>query len=246
MINVNAGSGVMSSLVSVEPLGEAVELVLRRPEKRNAFDRDLAEQALDAALAIDRDGSAKALIVRGEGGTLSAGADLSDPDEWSASRNAYPGDPRARLLRVLRAMDIPTVAVVDGYALGLGLGLAGAATFVVASTRSVFGMPEAPMGFFPFGVAPYLLDRVAVATVLEWALSARRVSAADAHAAGLVTHLVADADLDGAVHQLVDSLCALPRAVLVAAARFEERARTATPRDELIAWCEVSIGESSP
>jgi enoyl-CoA hydratase/carnithine racemase len=243
-IDVEAEPGVTIGLVSAEQVGESVEVVLRRPEKRNAFNRDLAEQAVDALIAIDRDPRVKAVILRGAGGTLSAGADVSDAEELGASRSAYTSDPRARLLRLVRAMAIPTIAVVDGYALGLGLGLAGAATFAVATPRSVFGMPEAPMGFFPFGVVPYLIDRVAVTTVIEWALTARRFSAADAAAAGLVTHL-ADVDVELAVRPLVDSLCALPRHVLVAGVEFARRARTAIPRDELIAWCEAAVAEGS-
>jgi enoyl-CoA hydratase/carnithine racemase len=123
-------------------------VTLRRPEKRNALNRGLALAACEALETVADDETIAVVVLDGAGGSLSAGADLSDPDAVASMRRDYPGDPLARLPRLLRSLAVPTVAVVDGYALGAGAELAGASTFTVATRRSIFGLPEGPMGFF--------------------------------------------------------------------------------------------------
>ena len=145
-------------------------------------------------------------------------------------RRDYPGDPLARLPRLIRSLAVPTVAVIDGYALGAGAALAGASTFAVATSRSVFGLPEGPMGFFPYGVVPFLSDRVAAHIVLEWGLSARKVPAEEAARAGLVTHLVEEAD--GLQHGAADDFQAL-------GTEFIDGILRDVPEDVVIAVVEV-------
>jgi enoyl-CoA hydratase/carnithine racemase len=231
-----------TTYVSAQVEGNVLHITLRRPERRNAFDRGLADAALAAVSGAQVDQSLRVVVLRGEGGTLSAGADTSDPADFEASRRNYVSDPRARLMRAVRGSTIPVVAAIDGYALGLGMALAGASTFALATRRSTFGMPEASMGFFPFGVAPFLTDRITVSRVLEWALTARRIPAEEAHTHGLVTHLVEDDALERALDELVRGLASTPRGVLVAGLQWQSRMRERAGAEELIAWCEAAIG----
>src|SRR5882757_3527191 len=156
-------------------------------------------------------------------------------------RRDYSGDPIARLPRLLRSLAVPTVAVVDGYALGAGAALAGASTFTVATRRSIFGLPEGPMGFFPYGVVPFLVDRVAAQTVLEWGLSARKVPAEEAARAGLVTHLVDDTDLGSAVDALTEALSTSGSKVARDGMRWLAKQRAGIAPEELITWGEAEI-----
>ena len=230
----------MSDVATVRS-GAALRVTLQRPEKRNALNRALAVAACEALEAAADDQTIAVVVLDGDGGSLSSGADLSDSDAVAAMRRDYPGDPLARLPRLLRSMPVPTVAVVDGYALGAGAALAGATTFTVASRRSIFGLPEGPMGFFPYGVVPFLTDRVAANTVLEWALSARKVPAEEAARTGLVTHLVEDADLAAAVDTLTTALCTSGPVVARNGVRWLTQQRSGATPEEMITWGEREI-----
>lgn len=232
----------MTNLISTYQHEATLELTFRRPEKRNALNAALAEAALDAFRVAQADESVRVIVLRGEGGTLSSGADLSNQDEFAASKRDYASDPRAVLVKEIYSSATPVIAVIDGYAIGLGMGLAGAATFAVSTTESAFGMPEAAMGFFPFGVVPYLVDRVASHTVLEWALTGARVSAADAHGSGLVTHLVGPDDLQPTVDTLAAALGKAPRSVTLGGMRFHGKVRARIAAGALIEWSERAIG----
>lgn len=228
-------------MVSTARSGAVLRVTLQRPEKRNALNRTLAVAACDAIKSGATDPSVATIVLAGEGGTLSAGADLGDPAEVESMRRNHPSDPLAQLPRLLRSLDVPTVAVVDGYALGAGAALAGATTFTVATHRSVFGLPEAAMGFFPYGIVPYLVGRVAAPTVLEWALSARRIPAEEAALAGLVTHLVDDDGLDEAVNELTEALSHNSASVARNGMRWLAKQQAGVDPSELISWCEAEI-----
>jgi enoyl-CoA hydratase/carnithine racemase len=227
--------------VSTTRSGAVLRLTLQRPEKRNALNRQLALDACEALGAVADDETIAVVVLTGAGGSLSAGADLSDAEAVAAMRRDYPGDPLARLPRLIRSLAVPTVAVVDGYALGAGAALAGASTFTVATRRSIFGLPEGPMGFFPYGVVPFLSDRMAAHTVLEWGLSARKVAAEEAARAGLVTHLVEDAELDAAVDALTQALSTSGPSVARDGVRWLARQRTGVTPEEMISWGEMEI-----
>lgn len=227
--------------VSTARAGAVLRVTLRRPEKRNALNRELALAACEALETVAHDQTIAVVVLDGAGGSLSAGADLSDPDAVAAMRRDYPGHPLARLPRLLRSLAVPTVAVVDGYALGAGAALAGASTFTVATRRSIFGLPEGPMGFFPYGVVPFLVDRVEAQTVLEWGLSARKVPAEEAARAGLVTHLVDDAELSSAVDALTGALSTSGSKVARDGMRWLAKRRAGIAPEELIAWGEAEI-----
>jgi enoyl-CoA hydratase/carnithine racemase len=220
-------------------------VTLRRPEKRNALNRELAEAACAALKAGAADPDVAVIVLAGEGGTLSAGADLGGGEDLTAMRRDFRNDPRAELPRLLRSLEVPTVAVVDGYALGAGSALAGCASFVVATGESVFGLPEAKLGFFPFGVVQFLVDRVSPTTVLEWALSARRVSAEEAARAGLVTHLVDRADLESTVDALTGALSSISPGMARDGKRWLAKQLAGGDPDELIAWCEAEISDAA-
>jgi enoyl-CoA hydratase/carnithine racemase len=101
----------------------------------------------------------------------------------------------ADALLVLRRIPKPVIAVVDGIALGGGLGLAAAADVVVATEESAFGLPEAQLGLAPAIIMPFLLERMRLQECRLWALSGYSRSASDAAKAGLVDVLTTRAEL---------------------------------------------------
>ena len=130
----------------------------------------------------------------------------------------------AAALRALRLGSKPSVALVDGPALGGGVGLAAACNGVVATERATFGLPEALFGLIPAMVLPLLLERMRPQKVRLWALTATRRSAEEALREGLVDEVVPSERLGRAARRWTRSLSrARPRAVR-ALAEFSLRA----------------------
>lgn len=150
---------------------------------------ELADQ-LERCLA---DRSLKAIALDAAGRAFSAGADVGEhrPEQAPQMIAGF-----SRLFRILGASELPIIMSVDGAALGAGFELALMADILIASERATFGQPEIRLGFFaPLGVA-FLSQRVGLAKSIEITSTGRTYTAADMHAMGLVSHLVAPEQLD--------------------------------------------------
>ena len=145
------------------------------PESAARFGQDF-----ESALSAD---SARVIALVGADNVFCRGMQPSSPD--AAELRDHLQDFAECLLR-MRFAAKPVVAVVDGVAIGGGLGLAATADLVIASNRSTFGLPEALFGFVPAVILPLLLDRMRPKDCRLWMLSGYSRSAADAMMAGLV------------------------------------------------------------
>jgi enoyl-CoA hydratase/carnithine racemase len=130
----------------------------------------------------------RVLVLEGADGSFCGGLDLehlADDRAATTSARAY-----ARCLEALRFATCPTIAVVDGAALGGGLGLAAACDVVVATRRASFGLPELLFGLLPAIVLPVLLERTSAQRLRLLALRACTVDAEEARSLGLVDEIV--------------------------------------------------------
>jgi enoyl-CoA hydratase/carnithine racemase len=142
---------------------------------------------------------ARYITVEGEAGAFCEGLDLdrlTDPaEDWTATQRRY-----VAMLRALQRAACPVVALVDGVALGGGLGLVAAADLVIATPKSTFGLPEVLVGLVPAVAMPYLAQRVGVAKARLLALDGGTVDAPTALRIGLVDELADDLDVAVARH----------------------------------------------
>jgi 2-(1,2-epoxy-1,2-dihydrophenyl)acetyl-CoA isomerase len=193
----------------VEDRGQVRWLSLNRPDRRNAVPMD-GWADLTTAFGDFEDSSSRVLVITGDGEDFCAGADL-DPsriDEIQAvadrhRRMKVVGDAALRLHRLTK----PTIAAVDGVAVGAGLNLALGCDLVVATERSRFSEIFVRRGLtLDFG-GSWLLPRiVGIQRAKELALTGRIVSGSEALAIGLVTELVAPDDLQSRVEEIAESL----------------------------------------
>ncbi len=179
----------MADLVRSERRGAVALLTLDRP-KLNALDAALLGALGDAVAAVGRDASARALVVTGEGRAFAAGADI----EAMSKMNAVEAEGFSRLghetFGALERLTIPTIAAVNGFALGGGCELACACDWIYASTKAVFGQPEVKLGLIPgFGGTTRVTRRVGLAWAKEIILGGQNLSADDALRIGLVNRL---------------------------------------------------------
>jgi enoyl-CoA hydratase len=187
--------------VKREQRGAVALLTLNRPEALNALDVATLE-ALEAEIAaVAADTALRALVVTGEGRAFVAGADIAAMQPMSATEAGAFSRLGQRTFAALEALALPTIAAVNGYALGGGCELALACDWIYASERARFGQPEVKLGILPgFGGTSRLLRRVGAAWAKEIVLGGEPIDAETALRIGLANRVFApDALLDAAV-----------------------------------------------
>ncbi len=180
-----------------------------RPDVFNAFDEQLIADLGAACAELDADASVRVVVLAGRGKHFSAGADLN----WMKRASAFTeeenrADARkfARMLRALSGMSKPTVARVQGAALGGGTGLAAACDMAVASTDASFATSEVKFGIIPSVISPYVLRAIGPRHALRYFQSGERFSAQRALAMGLVTEVCEREQLDATIAALIEPL----------------------------------------
>ena len=178
-----------SQRVVVERRGAAVLLTLNRPKALNALD-GATLSALAAAVEEVRDGDARALVLTGEGRAFAAGADIEAMGKMTPLEGAEFSRLGHASFAALESLEIPTIAAVNGFALGGGCELALACDWIYASTRASFGQPEVKLGLIPgFGGTSRLTRRVGVAWAKQMVLTADTLKADEAQRIGLVNRV---------------------------------------------------------
>lgn len=205
-------------------------ITLNRSRVLNAIDEHMAQALADALGRIARDGTARVLLLRGEGRAFCAGGDVarfSEEDPAAAVEAII--DPFHAALRALDALKLPTLAAVQGPVAGAGFSLALACDLCIAADDAVFTMAYARIGASPDGSATYRLPRlVGERKALELAMLAEPVRAPEALTLGLVNRVVPAADLAGEALALARQLAQGPT---TAYARIKHLVRHALGND---------------
>jgi len=191
-------------------------LTMNRPAVFNAFDEALIAELDDAFAQLGADDSVRAVVLAGAGKHFSAGADL----QWmqraaAASQDDNLADARrfSAMLSRIAECPKPTLARVQGAALGGGVGLVAACDMAVAAAAASFSVSEARMGILPAVIGPHLVNAVGLREARRLALTAARIGADEALRLGLVQRAVPLDGLDTAVDALLADLLACgPRA----------------------------------
>jgi len=195
-----------------------VTITLDSPERRNALDEELATQLRQAVRDVAADPGARCAVITGAGRAFCSGADLGE------FRHQESGGvlPRREMLGAyyrtfldVRDLAVPTIAAVNGPAIGAGLNLALVCDLRIAGASARFGATFVRLGIHPGGGATYMLARLlGPARAAEMLLGGELVDGARALEMGLVNRLVDDADLAATAAALAATIAAnAPRAV---------------------------------
>ena len=187
-----------TELVVVAEHGHVVELVLDRPEALNAISGALAERLAEACHELNRRGASHrgagpraAVLSSSNERAFCVGADLKERASFSDAQWLEQRPVLRALFDAVRAIEVPVVAAVAGYALGGGLELALSCDLIVADDTAQLGLPEAAVGLVPGGGGTQLVARRSgLAVAADLMFTARRVPAAEAFRLGLVDRLV--------------------------------------------------------
>ena len=213
----------------VERSGAIATITLNRPEARNAIDLVMRRELAAALDEVEADEAARVLILTGAGGHFCAGGDVKS---MRAKRStAAEGRARVELLNrmVLRLVDFPrpTLALVDGFAVGAGTNLALCCDLVIASDRARFGELFNKIGLVPDGGGTWLLPRlVGMARAKELIYTGDVFDAAEAARLGLVNRVVPVADLERETRALAERIAAGPPGAQRLAKHMLNRAAT--------------------
>jgi enoyl-CoA hydratase/carnithine racemase len=193
----------MTSTLTVEELGDRVVVTLRRPEARNAINAAMVRELHEVCAALEE--NPRLLLITGDGGVFAAGADIAELRQRGREQ-ALQGI-NSRVFDRIARLPMPTVAAVDGYALGGGAELAYACDLRLASPAAVFGNPEPGLGILAAAGACWRLRELVGASVAKQVLLAgRRLEADDACRIGLVAEVVPAGDLLKRAHALLDRM----------------------------------------
>lgn len=206
--------------LEIEHTGQVATIWMNRPEVFNAFNEALIADLSDACAALDADPAVRVVVLAGRGRHFSAGADLNWMKRASISSeddNRQDARRFAGMLQQLAGMSKPTIARVQGLALGGGTGLVAACDMAVATDDAAFATSEVRFGIIPAVISPYVLRAIGPRQALRYFQTAERISAQRALAMGLVNEVLPAAALDEGVAALVTALSAGAPQALTAA-----------------------------
>jgi methylglutaconyl-CoA hydratase len=188
--------------VQVTPRGIAT-VQLNRPDRGNAFNRAMLAELHRALGELAADEATRLAVLRGVGAHFCAGADLADREDQAASSTG------PAMLDVLAALDNlpkPTIAAVDGGAIGGGAAIAACCDIVVATDAAFFSIPEVRIGMAPVRLAPLFIRAMGQRSFRRYGMSGERIRAPEALRIGLAHQLCAPPALDATVAEIADAL----------------------------------------
>jgi 2-(1,2-epoxy-1,2-dihydrophenyl)acetyl-CoA isomerase len=213
--------------------GAVLMITLNRPDVLNAFNTGM-HRALAAALKEARDASVRAVVLTGAGRGFCVGQDLTEFRE-------APGDIGSRLrdnyhpnIRALRALEKPVIAAVNGAAAGAGMSIACACDLRIAADSASFIPAFINIGLIPDSGGSYFVTRIlGAARAFEWLVSGKKLTAAEAHAWGLVSEVVESDALAGRAAELAAQLADMPTRGIGMTKRLLDNAVDATLEEQL-------------
>lgn len=214
------------SHIRVERNGPVLHLWLNRPEARNAMTRQMQREIIALFDSIRDDRSVRVVIIRGAGKTFSAGGDIKNMQAagtQAGSQQASSGVDELRegnrrgglMLHTINTAPQAVIAVVEGFALGGGVGLSCVADITIAHAKATFALTEVTLGVVPATISPFVVGRLGLTQARYLGVTGARLSGAQAGAVGLA-QIVAedDATLEAELKSVVNRIlrCA-PQAV---------------------------------
>ncbi len=197
-------------IVSTRAAGVA-QVTMSRPDVFNAFDETMIKELGEAFTQLEQDDTVRVIVLAGDGKHFSAGADLQwmqraseASEEWNlADARVFAG-----ILAGIERCAKPTIARIQGAALGGGVGLACACDIAIAADNARFAVSEAKFGILPAVIGPHVTNAIGKRQAKRLALTTRQVRAEEALRIGLVQEVASLETLDEAVDATVKELLA--------------------------------------
>lgn len=195
--------------LKIEKKNAGAFITLNRPEVHNALNDVMIAELTAAIKAAEKELSTRYLFISGEGKSLCAGADI----HWmrQAASNSFDqnvADARklAELFEVIYQVRFPVIVHAKGSVFGGGVGLVAASDIVIAESDTVFCLSEVKLGIIPAVISPYVIRAMGERQAKRYIITAERFSGAQAHAMGLVHHVMAAEEIPTILTNLQSAL----------------------------------------
>lgn len=180
-------------------------LTLNRPERHNAFNEHVIKEIHEAVKFLDRHKSVRAVVLKGNGKSFCAGADL----EWmqraakfSKAENEADALALSHMYQALNTLSKPVIALAHGVIMGGGTGLVACADIVFSNPEAVFAFSEVRLGLIPATISPFVIAAIGARQARRYMLTGEKFDGRVAESLGLVHRLVPFADDMAAVAQI--------------------------------------------
>jgi methylglutaconyl-CoA hydratase len=191
---------------------EAVlRITLNRPEVHNAFNSETILELTDAFDRVIADDSIRVIVLTGEGKSFCAGADINWMREiirYSFEQNLEESLQLAEVMYKIYTLPKPTIAMVNGAAIGGGTGFLSVCDIAVAAEDAKFGLSEVKIGLVPAAISPYVVRKIGENKAREYFLTGQRISAQKALEIGLINEIVPKDKLEERVEELIEQFLA--------------------------------------
>lgn len=188
--------------------GAVTEVMLSRPEVRNALNTETIQELLALFQDIGQDATVEVVVLTGAGDkAFCAGADLAEVRslQTQAEIRQYFGN-MARLIDAIHTLPQPVIGAAFGYVLAGGMGLAAGVDVLVASEDAKFGLPEVKVGLYPMVVTAPISRLIGARRTLELGLTGRVIDAATAEAWGFVNRVVPEGEALAEAHKVAEEI----------------------------------------
>jgi len=195
--------------IKVEAQGPAIWVTLSRDDVRNAFNGRMLDELLDAFGAAAEVPGGRVVVLTGVGSAFCAGADLNwmrAVRDFTYEQNLEESNQVAAVMRAIYDCPLPTIARVNGPAIGGGAGLVACCDLAVAAQDARFSLSEVKLGLIPSCISPYVIRKIGEGNARELFLTGERISAEKARAIGLVNEVAPPDGLDVVVAKWVNQL----------------------------------------
>lgn len=214
-------------------------LTLNRPEKHNALNEQLIVEFQEHLVELDKHTDTRVIVLRGEGKTLCAGADLDFMKKMihlPSEQNIAQAEELAHLFQTLASLSKPTICLAKGAIKGGGVGLLCCCDIVIAEESTNFCFPETKVGIIPSTIAPYVLHALGFRTTQYLYLTAKVFDVFEAEKYGLIHEIVPNGNLQESANKYIEMLLANGPNALVHAKKWLKK---------LMSWNEDTIKESA-
>jgi methylglutaconyl-CoA hydratase len=188
---------IAALLSEVDEQGRAT-ITLNRPDIHNAFDDTLISSLTLELKRLDRDERVRVVMLAARGKSFSSGADLNwmrRMADYSFEENLADAMNLAELMKTLSTLSKPTIALVQGAAIGGGVGLVACCDIALATGNVFFCLSEVKLGLIPAVISPYVAAAIGPRATRRYFITAERFDATEAHRLGLVHEVVATEEL---------------------------------------------------
>lgn len=197
------------SIVEYGKDGRKGLIILNRPEKRNALNRELVAELKAVLKKHEEDEEVKVIILKAMGSVFCSGADLAylqQLQSFTESENIEDSNHLRELFERIYLSGKIVIAQVQGHALAGGCGLASVCDFIYTVPEAKFGYTEVRIGFIPAIVMVFLIRKIGEANARRLLVGGELMNAMDAHRIGLVSEVCSQAKLDTEVNRFADYL----------------------------------------